>query len=228
MDSRSREILLSGWLGHVDASLSKLILEKGKLVSFQDGATIYGFEQQQDCLYGIVYGSMEMWVAMNEQDPQFGHVAGPGFWTGETEVVTGKAGVIEMVARGETKLLSINRRTIDEISEIHSGMWPALTLLAIQNQSLAIGAADDLRIRNSTKRLAALLLRLSSRRNAYQGVQPLTSIPVSWTELSEAAGLSRSKVGAILAEFTDNGFIKTQRRSIEIVNAEGIENVLDQ
>ena len=226
MDTGTKEILLSGWLGHVDASLSKLILEKVKLVSLEDGAMIYGFGQPQDCLYGILRGSMQMWVTMNEQDPQFGHVAGPGFWTGETELVTGQAGVIEMIARGKTELLSINRKAIDEISEIHSGMWPALTLLAIQNQGLAIGAADDLRIRNSTKRLAALLLRLSSRRNAYQGVPPLTNIPVSWTELSEAAGLSRSKVGAILAEFADHGFIRTQRRNIEIVNAKGIENLL--
>jgi CRP-like cAMP-binding protein len=169
-----------------------------------------------------------MLVTMNEQDPRFGHVAGPGFWFGETEVVTGEAGIIEMVAASETTLIALNRAALDAIAKDHPGVWPALTLLAVQNQGLAIGAADDLMLRNTTQRLAAVLLRLSARRNAFQGVPPLTHIPASWNELAEAASMSRSKVAAILSEFASANLIRTRQRWIEIVNAKGLENVLNR
>ena len=81
-------------------------------------------------------------------------------------------------------------------------------------------------IRDSRKGLAAVLLRLASMRNAWQGVAPLHAIPVSWDELSQAVCLSRSKVADLLSEFSRNGFIKTLHRRIEILDARGLERQL--
>lgn len=227
MDARKRDVLSSGWLGFVELFLVDAILEAGTLRQFESGETIYGFGQPQDCLHGIASGLVQMLVTMNEQEPRFGHIAGPGFWFGETEVITGKTGIIEMTARGELELFSLRRKQIDNIAEKYPEIWPAITLLAVQNQGLAIGAADDLMIRNSRKRLAAVLLRLASMRNAYQEVRPLDTIPVSWNELSEAAGLSRSKVADLLSEFTKSGLLQTMHRRIKVTNADGLRDLLN-
>lgn len=220
--------LLSGWLGFLDPALSEGILKAGRLSRFEDGATIYGFGQQQDCLLGIASGMVKMWVTMNEQEPRFGHLGGPGFWFGETEVVTGKHGIMEMIASGPTQMFSIPRKQIDLIAKTEPEVWPGITLLAVLNQGTAIGATDDLMIRNSQKRLAAVLLRMCSRRNAYQEVPPLDVIPISWNELSEAVNLSRSKVGAILSEFSKLGLIRTRQREILILDASGLQDQLSQ
>ncbi|WP_170425179.1 Crp/Fnr family transcriptional regulator [Ruegeria arenilitoris] len=222
------EHLRWGWLGNLDRSLSTLILDKGRLVRAKNNTTLYSLGQPQDCLYGIVGGAIKMLVTMNEQYPRFGHIAGPGFWFGETEAVTGQVGIMDMMAVGDTTLLCVSRDVIDEIAAVHPGMWPALTLLAIQNQGLAIGAADDLMIRDTSKRLAAVLLRLSSRRNAMQGVSPLNHIPINWNDLSEAANLARSTVAEKLSEFSHRGLIRKRRRMIEILDANGLENVLTE
>ena len=85
------------------------------------------------------------------------------------------------------------------------------------NEATAIGAVDDLMIRNAKKRLAAVLLRLSSHRNGFQGVPPVSAVPVTQTEIAVAATLSRSSAAAILAEFSGKGIIRTDYRTIVIL-----------
>ena len=209
--------LKAGWLGHVPSPLAKAFIDAGKLQTFPDGATVYGFGQEQCCLFGIASGHIRMWLTMNEQAPRFGHLAGPGFWFGEHEVVTGLPRIMEMEASGDTLLCMVARSDIDRIAKKHAEAWASVALLAVMNQGTAIGAADDLMIRNAKKRLLAVLLRLSSHRNAYQGVSPISAVPVRQTELADAATLSRSSALAILAELSRDGLIRTDYRTIVIL-----------
>jgi CRP-like cAMP-binding protein len=222
----TRENLLSGWLGKVEPSLSEVILKTGQLRTYSQGETIFGIGQSHGSLHCVAKGLVQMWFSLNEQEQRFGHIVGPGFWFGEVATITGTPAKMEVVATAGTKVFILSRKQIDRIAETHASMWYALALLAAMNQGTAIGAADDLMIRNSERRLAAVLLRLSSRRSAYQGVPPLDVIPISWNELGEASNLSRSKVGSILSEFTRKGYIRTRQRSIEILDFAGLEALL--
>jgi CRP/FNR family transcriptional regulator, cyclic AMP receptor protein len=228
MEKNMKERLLSGWLGKIEPRLAGLILEKGQFEYYRNKETIYGFDVEQTCIRGIVSGHVRISVTMNEQAPQFGHLVGQGFWFGETEVVTGKKAIMEMMAVGDVEVFALNRRRIDEIAEMHTGMWPSLTLLAVLNQGLAIGVAEYLMLKTSSKRLAATLLRLSAKRNAYQEVPPINPIPVSWAELSDAANLSRSIVAKTLAEFSEQGLVCTSQRAIEIQDAKGLARLLEK
>lgn len=226
MKAETRDRLMSGWLGQVEPSLAEMILRTGRLKQFADGDEIYGLWQSQNCLHGVASGCVKMLVAVNEQDPKFGHLAGPGFWFGEAAVVTGSASLMEVTASGATETFVITRSQIDQIAADYQAMWPSVALLCVLNLGTAIAVGEDLMIRNSRKRLVALLLRLSSRRSCFQKVPHLTSIPINWNELAEAANLSRSKVGAILSELSKQGLIRTKQKKIEILYATGLERLL--
>jgi CRP/FNR family cyclic AMP-dependent transcriptional regulator len=217
MDDETINALKAGWLGQVPSPLAKAFIDVGTFQTFPDGATVYGFGQEQCCLFGIASGHIRMWVTMNEQAPRFGHVAGPGFWFGESEVVTGQPRIMEMEASGETRLCMVARSDIDRIAKKHAETWASVALFAVMNQATAIGAADDLMLRNAKKRLVAVLLRLSSHRNAFQGVPPVSAVPVGQRELADAATLSRSSALAILAELSRDGLIRTDYRTIVIL-----------
>lgn len=226
MVERAARVLHSGWLSHLDPALAGRILAASKTVRYGDGETIYAFAQEQSCLFGVATGLVRMSVTMNEQSPQFGHVAGPGFWFGETEVLTGKGSIMEMATSGATSLLRIDRKAIDTLAMEGHAIWHGIALLAVMNEGTAIGAADDLMIRNSRRRLAAVLLRLSSHRNAFQGVPPLQEIPATQTELSEAACLSKSSTAALLAEFARQELIRTDYAAVAILNPVGLAGIL--
>jgi CRP-like cAMP-binding protein len=218
--------LRSGWLGQVPPPLADAILRAGSPRSFRDGEVIYGLGQDQSSLWGIASGLVRMWVTMNEQPPRFGHVAGPGFWFGETEFVTGRPGIIEMAVAGETTMLTVPRRAFGRVVAEHPGAWSAVALLAVLNQGLAIGAADDLMIRDARQRLCAVLLRLSSNRNAFQRTPPVAHVPATQAEIAEAANLSRSSTAALLAEMSGAGLIRTEYRRIDILDPDGLTRLL--
>lgn len=226
MDETYLKILKSGWLARVPSGVADLLVGSASPVRFGEGETVYGFGQRQNRLFGVVSGTVRMWVTMNEQEPRFGHIAGPGFWFGETELVTGKAGIMEMAAYGETLLYAIDRPSIDRLGETIPGIWQAIALLAVMNQGTAIGAADDLLIRNSEQRLAAVLLRLSSRRSAFQGVPPLDRLPVTRAELAEVSSLSQSTTAALVADFVRSGLIRTGYREIVLENPAGLTEII--
>jgi CRP/FNR family cyclic AMP-dependent transcriptional regulator len=219
-------LLQSGWLSRIPPEIATAIIDAGRPKHFSNGDTIYGFDQPQDCLYGIAKGIVRMWIMMNEQEPRFGHIAGPGFWFGENELVTGKHRTMEMIACGESLLHMVDRSTVDRLAKHNTGIWPAVALLAVMNQGTAIGAADDLLIRDSKKRLAAVLLRLCQRRNAFQGVTHLDRIPITHNELAEASCLSRSATAALLSNLSASGLISTEYGSISILNAEGLAAIM--
>ena len=56
MDRATISNLKAGWLGQVPAPVARAFIEAGKLRTFSDGATIYGFGQEQYCLFGIASG----------------------------------------------------------------------------------------------------------------------------------------------------------------------------
>ena len=127
MEKNKKERLLSGWLGKIEPRLAELIFRKGQFEHYRNNETIYGFDEKQTCIRGIASGHVKMWVTMNEQPPQFGHLVGQGFWFGETEVVTGQKGIMEMTALGDVEVFALNRTQMDEIAKMHPGMWPSMT-----------------------------------------------------------------------------------------------------
>jgi len=228
MEAETKSALEAGWLGHLDPYIAKRIIEVGKPQRLIDGQTITTFGEERNCIHGVLLGAVKMFVTMNEQPPRFGHVVGTGFWFGDHEILSGAPRIMELAASGETLLLRVDRRDIDRLADAGLAIWESLYTLAVMNQGLAIGAADDLMIRNSRQRLAAVLLRLGSFRNAYQGVRPMSTIPATWNEIAEVSCLSRSKLASLLSEFTREGFVSTGTKSVTLLAPDRLEDLLKE
>ena len=227
MDEGSANRLKSGWLGKTSPAFADAILNVGMMRSFGDGEVIYGLGEEQANLWGVASGLIRMTVTMNEQPPRFGHVIGPGFWFGETEFVTDRPGIIEMVASGETTLLIVTRQAFHRVAGLYSDAWSAVALLAVLNEGLAIGAADDLMISDARQRLCAVLLRLSSHRNCFQGAPSVSHIPATQREIAEAASLSRSSAAALLSRLKGAKLIRTEYGRIEVLDPGGLQDQLE-
>ena len=87
-----RTALTSGWLQQIDIDLRNALLDSGELLRLKDGQRIYGFDDEQNYLYGVAEGHVRMVVTMNEKEPFLGHIVGPGYWYGEHEIITPEAG----------------------------------------------------------------------------------------------------------------------------------------
>ena len=226
MDATIARTLTTGWLTQADPALCRELLNAGRIRHFADGAMIYGFQQEQVCLWGVVSGFVRIFVSMNEQDPKLAHCAGPGFWFGEIPVITGWARAVQAMAFGDLKLCAIDRSVVTGIARRDSEVWRAVATLSVMNEMMAIGGGEDLMIRDLRKRLVAVLLRLAGHRNAFQGAAPFPTVPVTQLELAEASSLSRSSAARILGDLARQGFIRTDYRTIAILDPGSLDSLL--
>jgi CRP/FNR family cyclic AMP-dependent transcriptional regulator len=226
MDSQLAETLTTGWLRLGEPAVRDAFLKAGRIRRFADGARVYDFEQEQTCIWGVTHGVIRISVTMNEQDAKLAHCGGPGFWFGETAVILGLGRSVQAVASGETRLCAIERSDIVELAREAPEVWRMVGVLCGMNQLIAIGAGDDLMIRDPRKRLVAVLLRLSGHRNAFQGTPPIAAVPLTHVELADAAALSRSKTAEILRELGERGVIKAEYGAIRIVEPASLKGLL--
>lgn len=228
MDSKTERTLTSGWLGQVEPELRREFLRAAQPRLFSDGSQIHGFQEDQSCLWGVGSGAVRLYVAMNEQVPKLAHVAGPGFWFGDAPVVTGQPRALQATAAGNTRLFAIDRAVIANLALRNPDAWLAVARLVLMNELTAIGAGEDLMIRDSRRRLVAVLLRLCGRRNAFQGVAPISTVPVTQHELAETSCLSRSSAALVLKDLATRGMIRTVYGSITILDGEALEAVMSE
>jgi len=221
----TQQVLRAGWLGQQDAQFSEAVLHEGRRQHFSDEESIYVYGDRKDRLYGVVAGAVRLQVLRNERC-RLGHIGGPGYWFGEVEFITQRPSIMTLVAAGETELLVLTRAAFDRIVSAYPDAWRSLATLCAYNVDLAAAAAEDLMIRDSTVRMVAVLLRLSSHRHAFQGVAPVDFIPATQEEVSLAANLSRSTGASILAELSKCGWLNTGYRGIQIIDAQAMRNRL--
>lgn len=226
MDRETERILTCGWLSQCSRSFSLALLNEGSLISFQRGETIYGIGEDHICLYGVVSGSVRFTVTMNEQPPRFLHLVGPGTWFGENELALGKSAILEMSAATDLALLRLSKTQFERLQSKHDDTWRAIAALSSMNLALAVGSIDDMMLRNPKQRLCSILLRLSARRNGFQGQPPMDILPLTQAELSTNANLSRSKTAEILKLLVDLGAIETTYAGIKIVEPSKLEGEL--
>jgi CRP-like cAMP-binding protein len=226
VDAAIAATLTTRWLAQTDPEIRQGFLDAGTLRHFVDGEMIYGFEQEQSCLWGVVSGAIRLFVAMSEQDPRLAHCAGPGFWFGEIPVITGGTRAMQAMASGNVRLGSIDRSVVVNMAKTNSDVWRSVATLSIMNEMIAIGSAEDLMMRSPRKRLVATLLRMAGWRHGFQGALPMTTVPVTQLELAEASSLSRSSAAVILKELGDRGLVKAEYRSITILDAPPLKELL--
>ena len=223
MDAAFEKIMAAGWLGTIAPGLRQGFQNALKLKEFASGSEVYAFEQDQPCLWGVASGGVHLFVAMNEQLPTLAHIAGPGAWFGDAHVVLGGGRAVRVTSFGPSSLYRIERGEIAKLASQNPDAWLEVAKLTAMNALTAIGAGEDLMIRDSRKRLIAVLLRLSGHRNNYQGTLPLKSVPLTHEELADACRLSRSSAAAILRDLVSRKVIQTEYRSIRIVDAKALE-----
>jgi CRP-like cAMP-binding protein len=104
--------------------------------------------------------------------------------------------------------------------------WRFFTALALMNTSVAMGAADDLLIRDTARRCTATLLRLAGLRNSASLTPPLSEVDVTQEELAYLSNLSRNATGLLLRKLEKGGFIELAYKSIRIQDASALQDLV--
>lgn len=212
-----------GWLSDLPKPLAMALLERSDPVAFDADQIIYSVGEETRSLWCVLSGAVRMNIATNDNEHRFGHLATPGFWFGEYELLTGQARLIEMQAAIPSRLLRVPRLRFEDLARQDPELWRWLAVLSTQHMLLTLTAADDLMMKGARSRCAAVLLRLSGHRGAHPATAVLDLLPVNQTDMSEALSMSRSSTGAQLRQLEEDGVIELLYGTIKLRDLDALK-----
>ena len=206
----------TGWLSELPLPLRSALLEMSRLKRYVAGDHVYGLGDPPGGLYGLEEGSLALEAAQSDSPPLKSYLIHPGAWIGEGPVAGLEARITGAWATRPSKVLLIEVAGFRRVAARVPDLWRHLVLLALQNNMRAIGLAQDLMLRGSRQRLAALLARLGGLRDGHRPVPAV--VDATQGEIAAIANLSRGVVSRLLLEMEQEGLVQIRRASVEILD----------
>lgn len=214
-----------GWLSLTSPAFRTAVLEKLSVHHFKGGDPVYRIDDRSGGLWAIMDGSIEAEMP-GATGPSLGHFATPGFWFGEGTLIHPTPRRVGVFAIGPATLAHVSLADCQAILAADPSGWRWIALLSTFSTDLVLQLAADLLLRDPEKRTAALLLRLSGQRNGRFLKSHRMPVQLSHEKLGQMVNLSRNAIGPILASFAGRGFIAVRYRSIDVLDAPGLSDLL--
>ena len=212
-----------GWLSQMPEPFRQNVMGRCRLQKVEAGQRVYGIDDPPGGIYGVASGSVSVALAPQERGPYFGHLMGPGSWLGLAAAMHKRSRVMGVTATRATALLLLPMAEFDALVAETPASWRFFTAMALMNTGIAMGAADDLLIRDTARRCIATLLRLAGLRNGNSFAPPLSEVDVTQEELAYLSNLSRNAAGILLRDLQKRGLIELAYKSIRILDAAALQ-----
>jgi len=216
-----------GWLSFAPAPFRDIVLGHCKLQEYEAGSTIYSVGDAPGGMYGLVRGNLALSIAPGERGPYIAHFARPGTWFGEAAAFTEQPRRIGLTVTRDTALLNLPLPAIREIVAADPGAWRYFGLAAIAHYDVAIGAADDLLIRDHVKRSVAVLLRIGGCRYLTPAGAKPVEVDVSQEDFAVMCNLARTTAGTVLRKLAAQGHIEVAYRRVRILAPDALRKELE-
>ena len=222
-----REIVLKqGWLSQTPLWFQSGVLDRCQLRHFKLGESIYSIGDPPGGMFGLVAGGLNISIAPNERGPYFAHVARPGSWFGEAAAFTGQPRRVGLAAARDSELLHLPLHGIREIVDNNPAGWRFFGLVTIGHLDLAIGAHDDLMIRDHLKRCIAVLLRLGGCRLSSPPNSLPIEIDISQEDIALMSNVARTTAAAVLRRLEAMGHLENAYRRIRLLAPDALRSML--
>lgn len=222
------DVFRSAWLDNLSPGAVEALRASCTSFRVPHGKTVYPLGAHQGRLWAVADGQVRVHVATNEMQSVLGHIHTPGSWFGEVEFVLSQPAYVEMVAAGDTLLYRVDGNAFRRLAAMHPELWESVARLASLNLWMATAAANDLALRTSQKRIAAVILRLSGNRAAVQNNIPVDCIYASQQDVADLANVARTTAWKILKEFEKRGVVGLEYGRILIRSKPDLITVLEE
>ena len=217
-----------GWLSQTPEHFRSQILAACRYREIAAGESIFVAGDPPGGMYGLVAGRLGVSMSPGQAGPYLAHLAKPGDWFGERAALTGKPRYVGLSALRTTQVLHLPLQAIEQMTGQDPSFWRYFAWLAVANMELAVGAVDDLFIRDDRKRFVSVMLRLGHCRHGEDVEAGVVDIEVSQDEMAFLSNLSRNTVGLILRKLAQDGLIVLSYRRVRIVDAARLRALVAQ
>ena len=206
----------SGWLSGAPAEFGKAILSQCEWGHLEAGAPIQFGGEEKGELIGLALGIVELRTILGPADTPIMHFAYPVFWFGFVPIVSSRPRPLAASAKTPIWIARIPQAAVKTLLAQRPEWWRRLIPPSLVYGDVAVTIAADLLIRDSERRCAAVVLRLSGRRFAGPDDTNPVEVPVTQDELAGAANLSLTSVRTMLERLEARGLIERRYSGIVV------------
>ncbi|MGZ8254501.1 MAG: Crp/Fnr family transcriptional regulator [Burkholderiaceae bacterium] len=207
-----------GWFGRAPREFQKAILARCEWSTCSAGQPVYQTADERADLVAVVDGTVEIYSRFGIGDNPLLHLAHEGLWAGYGSVIAGEAPRATVIARVDTLLARVPRRTVHELLAARPEWWRVLSTAAMEYGDIAIAAFADLLIPDNTRRCACTVLRITGLRPPRRARTDRRDVMVTQGELAAMVNLSRTTLVQILRQFERDGLIEQGYRELRVVD----------
>jgi CRP-like cAMP-binding protein len=150
----------------------------------------------------------------------------PGEVFGELDVLEDAPRSTSAEALDDALICVIPRRDFDRYLAMHPNVTVKLTKLIGLRLKKIQSRVEDLVFRDVPARLAHLLLELRKTDSVAEGSGVRLRVKLTHQEMANLIGCSRETVSTTLGQFRDGGLIRTDGRTITIINEKGLSSLV--
>lgn len=197
-----------GWLAKQPADFREECCSHGRIVAARRGEVIYREGDEGLSIYGLISGAIAALIGPPRLAPRIADIMGPGTWFGVGPVLTGNPRSLEFRAVSECILLMVPGPAVEQLSNARPEYARAVGALAILGHNMASRVAGELLIPSSSRRIAAIVLRMAAPDSAEARVGS-EGVLVTQSQVAEMANVSRNVANGVLCRLRDDGWIET-------------------
>ncbi len=223
MDRASIETILTarGWLAGCEPAVRRAVLDRARPVAFAADALVFEIGDPAGGIYGIARGGFAISATTAVAGPAVATIVRAGVWFGNGPIVAERRRMLGFRATEPSLALHLPLAAIRALSASSIEAARAFTDLANLNMQLAVRVVSDLLIRQTDRRIAATLLRLT-RTDEGEIPQDPAGFRLRQAELGEMANASRRSVVRALSTFEARGWVALRRERIAVLDAAGL------
>jgi CRP-like cAMP-binding protein len=225
-DERIRILSSFGWLADMSPGFREAVIAEGRWKKLVVGDRITTAGDVKAELIVLAEGVATLTSGVGYAETPLIHVFRPPFWFGYAFFVGSGPRRFTTTMRSGGWTMSINGHRLGLLLDKEPGGWPSVVRLAMRYGDLAATIGGDLVIRESERRVIAVLLRCSGHRDPAEG-PPLRNVPITQSELADATNLSRNSIVAILQELASRELVELNRGFIGIRDPSGLLSLLE-
>ena len=211
-----------GWLASTPAVFRRAILSECRWEQVEAGALIQVGDETDGELIGLADGIIELRTVFGRVDTPIMHLAHPVLWIGYGPLLFDRPRSVAASAKTALSLGRISQAAVRKLLAKHPNWWPHFNLLALIYGDIAVNIAADLLIRDSERRLAAVLLRLTGRRFDNGEDAHAVAVPLTQAELAGAANMSKNSAGTMLRRLASRGLVEVGYHGAVVKNPDAL------
>ena len=216
VETAGHVILERGWLRMTPEPFRQAVLKHCVRRRDKAGASIFRKEDPAGGLFGLVRGGVALDITTADRGPDMAHFLRPGAWFGGAPAFTGRVRQVGFRATRDSELLYLPLHAINAIAAENTAAWRCFAMIAFLNLEVAMSVTDDLRRREHTKRLVAMLLHLAGCREETPPDEGPIEIDIGQADLAALANVARNTAGTCLRRLAKAGSIEMSYRCITI------------